>query len=141
MGNLQRRQSVDDGTGHGASGHAGSALDLPAGRDARSDRGGSERLGRFSPAAAAAQMTASHPPQAGTRALLVAGRSDHAELEGLLRGMGYHPVLVSSADQMAALRDPISLCLIDLRQNGEALRSERTVRAQYPQSVVISVAD
>ena len=86
-------------------------------------------------------MTASHPPQAGTRALLVAGRSDHAELEGLLRGMGYHPVLVSSADQMAALRDPISLCLIDLRQNGEALRSARAVRAQYPQSVVIGVAD
>jgi DNA-binding NtrC family response regulator len=79
--------------------------------------------------------------QAGTKALLVAGRSDHAELETLLRGMGYQPMVISAADQMAALRDPVALCLIDLRQNGEALRSARAARAQYPQSVVIGVAD
>ena len=86
-------------------------------------------------------MIAPHTTAAGTRALLVAGRSDHAELEALLRGMGYQPVLVSGSDQMAALRDPVALCLIDLRQNGEALRSARAARAQYPQSVVIGVAD
>jgi len=79
--------------------------------------------------------------QYGTRALLIAGRSDHAELEALLVGMGYQPVLINGAQQMAALRDPVSLCLIDLRQNGEALRSARAVRAQYPHSVVIGVAD
>ena len=62
-------------------------------------------------------------------------------LEALLVGMGYQPVLINGAQQMAALRDPVSLCLIDLRQNGEALRSARAVRAQYPHSVVIGVAD
>jgi two-component system nitrogen regulation response regulator NtrX len=78
---------------------------------------------------------------AGSRALLVAGRSDHTELEALLRGLGYQPVLVRGAEQVAAMRDPVSLCLIDLRQNGEALRSARAVRTQYPGSVVIGVAD
>ena len=39
--------------------------------------------------------------------------------------MGYQPVLVSGSEQVAAQRDPVSLCLIDLRQNGEALRSAR----------------
>lgn len=77
----------------------------------------------------------------GTRALLVAGRSEHGELEALLRSMGYQTVLVNGADQMSSLRDPVALCLIDLRQNGEALRSARAVRAQYPQSVVIGIAD
>jgi DNA-binding NtrC family response regulator len=86
-------------------------------------------------------MSPAHAIQAGTRALLVAGRSDHAELEALLIGMGYQPVLINGSQQMAALRDPVSLCLIDLRQNGEALRSARAVRAQYPHSVVIGVAD
>ena len=79
--------------------------------------------------------------QTGTRALLLAGRSDHADLEALLRGMGYQPVLVNGSEQMAAMRDPVSLCLIDLRENGEALRSARVVRAQHPQSIVIGVAD
>ena len=86
-------------------------------------------------------MSPAHATQSGTRALLVAGRSDHAELEALLVGMGYQPVLINGSQQMAALRDPVSLCLIDLRQNGEALRSARAVRAQYPHSVVIGVAD
>src|SRR5439155_10044454 len=86
------------------------------------------------------QMSPVQGQQTG-RALLVAGRSDHEELEALLRGMGYQTLVVHAADQMAALRDPVSLCLIDLRQNGEALRSARAVRAQYPQSVVIGVAD
>jgi two-component system, NtrC family, nitrogen regulation response regulator NtrX len=86
-------------------------------------------------------MSPGHAVQAGTRAVLVAGRSDHAELEALLRTMGYQPVVVSGSEQMASLRDPVSLCLIDLRQNGEALRSARAVRAQHPQSVVIGVAD
>jgi len=86
-------------------------------------------------------VTAPHVVPSGSRALLVAGRSDHAELEALLRGLGYQPVLVKGADQVAAVRDPVSLCLIDLRQNGEALRSARAVRTQYPGSVVIGVAD
>ena len=81
-------------------------------------------------------------PPGAARALLVAGRSDHAELEALLRGVGYYPLFVDGADQVASMREPVSLCLIDLRETGnEALRSARAFRAQYPQSVVIGVAD
>jgi DNA-binding NtrC family response regulator len=73
--------------------------------------------------------------------LIVVGKQDHADLESLVRGMGFQPLLVHGADQTAAVRDPISLCLIDLRQDGEALRTARVVRAQHPHSVVIGVAD
>jgi two-component system, NtrC family, nitrogen regulation response regulator NtrX len=79
--------------------------------------------------------------QAGTRAVVIAGRNEHGELEALLRSMGYNPVVVTNAEQVAAVRDQVALCLIDLRQNGEALRSARAARAQHPQSVVIGVAD
>jgi len=64
------------------------------------------------------------------------------QLEALLRNVGYHPLIVESADEMASLRDVVTLCLIDLRESGsETMRSARTFRAQYPQSVVIGVAD
>jgi DNA-binding NtrC family response regulator len=86
-------------------------------------------------------MTAPLAAAETLRAILVAARSEHAELEGLLRRVGYQPVIVSGSEQVAALRDPVSLCLIDLRHNGEALRSARAVRTHHPQSVVIGVAD
>lgn len=79
--------------------------------------------------------------QGAARALVVAGRGRHEELEALLRGMGYHTVAVENAENVSAVRDQVSLCLIDLRENGEALRSARAFRAQYPQGVAIGVAD
>src|SRR5437773_8061169 len=142
MGNLPRRHSVDDGDRHTSPGKGGSAAGLSPGRNARSDRDRSDGLGDVADdAGARGQMSPVHLPAAGARALLVAGRSDHAELEALLRGLGYQTVLVRGADQVAAVRDPVALCLIDLRQNGEALRSARAVRTQYPSSVLIGVAD
>jgi DNA-binding NtrC family response regulator len=74
-------------------------------------------------------------------ALLVAGPSEQQDLESLLRGMGYVPVPVESADLVQRVSEPVALCVIDLRQNGEALRTARAVRAQYPQAVLIGVAD
>ena len=98
------------------------------------------------PPAQKTQRTPGTPGPLGTSgtsgtALLVAGRAEHAELEALLRAMGYQTLLVDSADEVTALREPVSLCLIDLHENGEAIRSARAFRAQYPQSVVIGVAD
>jgi DNA-binding NtrC family response regulator len=78
---------------------------------------------------------------ATSTALLLSGRHDQHELEMLLRGVGFQPVLVDGADQVTSLRDPVSLCLIDLRENGDAIRSARAFRTQYPDSVVIGVAD
>jgi DNA-binding NtrC family response regulator len=55
--------------------------------------------------------------------------------------VGFQPLLVAGPDEMPASREPVALCLIDLRENGEAIRSARAFRTQYPQSVVIGVAD
>lgn len=74
-------------------------------------------------------------------ALLVANRAEQADVAVLLRGLGFHAVHVEGADAMAALRQTVSLCLIDLRENGEALRIARTVRAQQPNAIVIGIAD
>lgn len=74
-------------------------------------------------------------------ALLVAGQSELRDLEALLRGMGYLPVPVDSADRVERVSEAVALCVIDLRQNGEALRAARAVRAQHPQAVIIGIAD
>src|SRR6185295_5169831 len=55
--------------------------------------------------------------------------------------MGYATLHVDAKEAMRNLGDPVSLCLIDLRENGEAVRIARAVRAQQPQAVVIGVAD
>src|SRR5215475_11236846 len=78
---------------------------------------------------------------AAPTALLVASRAEQADVAVLLRGLGFHAVHVASAEAMNALREPLSLCLIDLRENGDALRVARAVRAQQPQAVVIGIAD
>ena len=80
-------------------------------------------------------------PVAERVALLVAARPDQADFESLLRAAGYAPTVVSSADLVQSIHEPVSLCLIDLRQNGEALRTARSVRVQYPQAIIIGVAD
>jgi len=80
-------------------------------------------------------------PVAERAALLVAGRSEIAGLESMLRGMGYLPLALESADLVHTVQDPVALCIIDLRGNGEALRAARAVRSQHPKAVVIGVAD
>ncbi len=85
-------------------------------------------------------MTMTTVSQGLSTALLVAS-GGHQELETLLRGVGFQPVVVNGSHEVPALRSPVSLCLVDLRANGEAIRSARTFRAQYPDSVVIGVAD
>ncbi len=74
-------------------------------------------------------------------ALLVAGRTEQGDLEAILRAIGYLPLSTSSADLVQSAHEPVSLCLVDLRQNGEALRTARAVRAQHPRAVIIGIAD
>ena len=78
---------------------------------------------------------------AAPTALLVASRTEQADVAVLLRGLGFHAVQVDGADALNALREPLSLCLIDLRENGDALRVARAVRTQQPNAVVIGIAD
>src|SRR5207247_7634340 len=100
------------------------------------DRDGSERQRHISPA-----PTVMPTQVAAPTALLVANRAVQADVALLLRGLGFHAVQVDGADALSALREPLSLCLIDLRENGEALRIARAVRAQQPNAIVIGIAD
>ena len=74
-------------------------------------------------------------------ALVVTATSSRVEIETILRDMGYSTVHVGAKDALRGLADPVSLCLIDLRENGDAVRIARAIRAQQPQAVVIGVAD
>lgn len=74
-------------------------------------------------------------------ALMVSARAGQDEVATLLRSLGYEPVAVKGADGVAAHRGPVPLCLIDLQENGEALRVARAVRGQHPEAVIIGIAD
>jgi hypothetical protein len=76
---------------------------------------------------------------AAPTALLVASRAEQADVAVLLRGLGFNAVQVEGADALNALGEPLSLCLIDLRENGDALRVARAVRAQQPHAIVIGI--
>lgn len=73
-------------------------------------------------------------------ALLLAGLAEQGALESMVRTLGYLPIPAAALD-VARLREPIALCIVDLQQNGEALRTARAVRAQCPDAVVIAIAD
>lgn len=74
-------------------------------------------------------------------ALIPSTSAERAEMEDLVRGMGFLPVPVDGTDAATSVRAPVSLCLVDLRQNGEAMKIARVVRAQHPEAIVIGVAD
>jgi DNA-binding NtrC family response regulator len=78
---------------------------------------------------------------AAPTALLVGRRSDRGDVAALLRSMGFQTVHADGADALERVREPIALCLIDLRQNGDALRAARAVRTQHPHAIVIGIAD
>lgn len=83
------------------------------------------------------------PPTAEltSTALLVTSATAPGEIEAILHDMGYATVHVDAKEAMRNLGDPVSLCLIDLRENGDAVRIARAVRAQQPNAVVIGLAD
>jgi DNA-binding NtrC family response regulator len=86
----------------------------------------------------AATLTAQ---RVSTTALLVAGKGEEAEFSALLRTVGYEPLLVHSTEAMNGVKAPVSVCLIDLRQNGDAIRMARAIRSKQPHTVVIGIAD
>jgi DNA-binding NtrC family response regulator len=74
-------------------------------------------------------------------ALLAAGRSDRREMEALLRDAGFDPVAIDVENPIADFDERASLCLVDLRNNGDAIRIARAIRTRHPQTVVIGVSD
>jgi len=79
--------------------------------------------------------------QLQSTALLVVGHGDEPELGDLVRALGFQPLRVDTAEILRGFSDPVGLCLLDLRQNGEAIRIARTIRSQQPAAVVIGIAD
>jgi DNA-binding NtrC family response regulator len=78
---------------------------------------------------------------AAETAVLATGRATDAAAEAILRELGFDPVHVDATDGISEVGHPVSLCLIDLCENGHALRIARAVRAQHPDAIVIGVAD
>ena len=75
-------------------------------------------------------------------ALLVADGPDRGEIEAVLRGLGFDVVRAAEPPSIhAAGAEPIALCLVDLRQNGDAMRFARVMRAERPDAVVLGLAD
>ncbi|MDR1989813.1 MAG: sigma 54-interacting transcriptional regulator [Acidobacteriaceae bacterium] len=74
-------------------------------------------------------------------ALFIATDTDRSNAATLLKTIGFNPVEVSNVDAVTACRDSVTLCLVDLRANGEALKVVRAVRAQHPRAVIVGVAD
>lgn len=73
-------------------------------------------------------------------ALFVSGRGTRTELTALLRDAGFRPVPVDDTDAIGS-GESVTLCVVDLCQNGDALRVARAVRQQHPRATVIGIAD
>src|SRR5215203_1283775 len=74
-------------------------------------------------------------------AVLATGRAPDADTEAVLRELGFETIHIDSIDAIKDLPEPVSLCLVDLRENGEALRIARAVRSNHRDAIVIGVAD
>src|SRR5260221_682021 len=82
-------------------------------------------------------------PMTATRstALLPSINPQSRETQDRLRPTRSQPAPVDDLDAANSLRELVWLCLVDLRQNGDAMKIARAVRTQHPQAVVIGVAD
>jgi DNA-binding NtrC family response regulator len=79
-------------------------------------------------------------PAPAQTALILTGPDTQEDLADLLRARGYSPVPYGS-ERLRALRQPVSLCVVDLRRNGDAIRAVRQVRAECPKAIILGVAD
>jgi DNA-binding NtrC family response regulator len=79
--------------------------------------------------------------QSAATALLATGRATQADMQALLNEVGYEAIPIDGRDSVGDFDEPIALCLVDLRENGEALRIARAVRTRHPQAIVIGLSD
>ena len=74
-------------------------------------------------------------------ALLAAGGATGADVTAVLRELGFDAVPIDVKDSTGDFGEPVSLCLVDLCENGNALRIARSIRSQHPGAIIIGVAD
>lgn len=76
-----------------------------------------------------------------SHAVLVVSGPEPGPLAALIRDRGYDLLVARRADALAARDTPVSLCIVDLAANGEALKAARAIRARHPRAIVIGIAD
>jgi DNA-binding NtrC family response regulator len=74
-------------------------------------------------------------------ALLATRSTSDDGVSEILRELGFDAVQINGKDSVDEFLEPISLCVVDLQENGDALRIARAVRSRHPEAVVIGVAD
>jgi hypothetical protein len=74
-------------------------------------------------------------------ALLATRSTSDDGVSEILRELGFDAVQINGKDSVDDFLEPISLCVVDLQENGDALRIARAVRSRHPEAVVIGVAD
>ncbi|HJR60718.1 MAG TPA: sigma-54 dependent transcriptional regulator [Vicinamibacterales bacterium] len=79
--------------------------------------------------------------QTAATALLATGTSTQADVKAVLNELGFETFEIDGKDSIADFGEPVALCLVDLRENGDALRIARAVRNRHPEAIVIGVAD
>lgn len=77
----------------------------------------------------------------GTLALIVGVPTEEREVAAVLGDLGFETVQMDIAESMDTLDGPVALCLIDLRENGEALRFARAMRVRHPAALLIGLTD
>jgi DNA-binding NtrC family response regulator len=84
------------------------------------------------------------PPSAASAALILGARAEHQNLAHVLNRLGFDAVQVDmsdATDAVDALEQSLSLCLLDLTENGAALRFARVIRGRRPNTLLIGLAD
>jgi len=79
--------------------------------------------------------------QTATTALVATSGPMQADVRALVTELGFDAVPIERSDSVADFDESIALCLVDLRDNGDALRIARAVRSRHPEAIVIGVAD
>mgnify|MGYP006145016169 CR=1 FL=1 len=71
-------------------------------------------------------------------ALLAAGGATGADVTAVLRELGFDAVPIDVKDSTGDFGEPVSLCLVDLCENGNALPID-TIQAQlqYPENITL----
>jgi two-component system nitrogen regulation response regulator NtrX len=79
--------------------------------------------------------------QAVATALLATGKKPESDITGILQELGFDTIPIEAKDALTDFGEPIALCVVDLRENGDAMRIARSVRTKHPEAIVIGVAD
>lgn len=74
-------------------------------------------------------------------ALIVSGQSSQHDVSAALTSLGFAPMKVDIKAAATALTQPMSLYLIDLSANGDAIDLARSLKRRHPDALILGIAD